>query len=139
MFKFFRSNQNQTDPSSERVITLERMLDATRQSASEAWKKVITYQRDVRLLNRAIARRNRTIERQRARLEAITGAAIALRKAQRQYMSDRGNDAFDCEVARAAHNLDVVLPPYTQRDKQLAAINGAPVLSPSVDLADERQ
>lgn len=105
------------------ITSLTRQRDAIRESAANVWRNVVGYQHEVRLLNRAIARRNKVNRNQRAKLEAITTAAINLRMAQRAYMADRGNDAFGNEVARAAQALDAVLPPYTAEDKRLAGLN----------------
>lgn len=93
-----------------------------RNKLDEAYGAIARYQREIALVNRAIRRRNKVNREQRAKIKALTDAAINLRKAQRAYMADRGNDAFGNEVARATMNLDALLPPYTAEDKRLAAL-----------------
>ena len=115
MFRLFNNGPTVED-------SLRQQCGELAQRIVDAGHTILGYRHEIRLLNRAIRRRNKVNREQRAKITALTNAAITLRKAQRAYMANRSNDAFGCEVARAAQALDDELPPYTPGDKALAAL-----------------
>jgi len=109
----------------ETINTLRHDLANRRADAFARHLNTARIRAEITTINRACARKGRTLRLLRLRNQQLIEAATALRIAQREYTAYRNQPVGDSNVleakgtavALAATALDIFLPPYTVADK----------------------